>query len=106
METNYLVWALHNLMNDAHNVICLNNNWEDIDWQEYPENKRPNKNVVMREIERIKNEEEPQMNYRHNRAMMYPPIGDQLDALYHAGVFPEDMANKIKEVKDKYSKSE
>ena len=35
----------------------------------------------------------------------YPDIGDQLDALYHAGVFPEDMANQIKAVKDKYPKN-
>ena len=34
----------------------------------------------------------------------YPSIGDQLDALYHAGVFPEDMAAKIKIVKDEYPK--
>lgn len=39
------------------------------------------------------------------RRFEYPSIGDQLDALYHAGVFPEDMAAKIKAVKDKYPKS-
>tara|TARA_B100000287_G_scaffold187639_1_gene177439 strand:+ start:707 stop:1036 length:330 start_codon:yes stop_codon:yes gene_type:complete len=38
--------------------------------------------------------------YARNRAVSYPPIGDQLDALYHAGVFPTDMATKIKKVKD------
>ena len=38
--------------------------------------------------------------YRMNRMMEYPPIGDQLDALYHAGAFPADMAAKIKKVKD------
>ena len=32
-------------------------------------------------------------------------IGDQLDALYKAGAFPDDMAAKIKAVKDKYPKS-
>lgn len=36
--------------------------------------------------------------YTRNR--VYPPIGDQLDALYHGGVFPSDMAAKIKKVKD------
>ena len=34
----------------------------------------------------------------------YPPIGDQLDALFHAGVFPEEMAAKIQAVKDAYPK--
>lgn len=40
-----------------------------------------------------------------NRVKEYPPIGDQLDALFHAGVFPEEMAAKIQSVKDKYPKS-
>jgi hypothetical protein len=30
----------------------------------------------------------------------YPSIGDQLDALFHAGVFPDDMAAQIQAVKD------
>ena len=43
--------------------------------------------------------------YKQLRQFEYPDIGDQLDALYHAGVFTEDMANKIKAVKDKYPKT-
>jgi len=39
-----------------------------------------------------------------NRKNDYPEIGDQLDALYHAGVFPANMAARIKETKDKYPK--
>ena len=42
--------------------------------------------------------------YARNRKLDYPDIGDQLDALYHAGVFPANMAAKIKETKDKYPK--
>jgi hypothetical protein len=38
------------------------------------------------------------------RRIMYPSIGDQLDALFHAGMFPADMAAKIQAVKDKYPK--
>ena len=38
--------------------------------------------------------------YQRTRVTSYPPIGDQLDALYHAGAFPTDMAAKIKKVKD------
>ena len=38
--------------------------------------------------------------YQRNRKEQYPDIGDQLDALYHAGVFSEDMAAKLKAVKD------
>jgi len=37
-----------------------------------------------------------------NRQNNYPPIGDQLGALFDAGVFPVDMAAKIQAVKDAY----
>lgn len=39
-----------------------------------------------------------------NRITEYPKIGDQLDALFHAGVFPAEMAAAIQAVKDKYPK--
>lgn len=42
--------------------------------------------------------------YQRKRAPEYPPIGDQLDALFKAGAFPADMAAKIQAVKDKYPK--
>jgi len=38
------------------------------------------------------------------RVAEYPSIGDQLDALFKAGVFPADMAATIQAVKDKYPK--
>ena len=42
--------------------------------------------------------------YQRLRVREYPSIGDQLDALFHAGVFPEEMAQQIQAVKDKYPK--
>ena len=42
--------------------------------------------------------------YDEMRRRNYPPIGDQLDALYHAGVFPDAMAAEIKKIKDAYAK--
>ena len=42
--------------------------------------------------------------YQRNRASEYPAIGDQLDALFHAGVFTGEMLAKIQAVKDKYPK--
>jgi hypothetical protein len=42
--------------------------------------------------------------YKSKRQAEYPPIGDQLDALYKAGVFPAELAAQIKAVKDKYPK--
>lgn len=45
------------------------------------------------------------LNYAEKRKNEYPSIGDQLDALYHAGVFPPDMAEKISQVKAKFPKN-
>ena len=44
--------------------------------------------------------------YQRDRREQYPPIGDQLDALFHAGVFPDDMAATLQAVKDAYPKPE
>lgn len=37
---------------------------------------------------------------RQTRASSYPSIGDQLDALFHAGAFPTEMATLIQKVKE------
>ena len=42
--------------------------------------------------------------YQRNRKTEYPDIGDQLDDLFKAGAFSDDMTAKIKAVKDKYPK--
>jgi len=39
-------------------------------------------------------------NSQYARDREYPPIGDQLDALFKAGAFPADMAAQIQAVKD------
>ena len=38
--------------------------------------------------------------YARNRQPLYPAIGDQLDDLYHAGVFSAEMIATLKKVKD------
>ena len=45
------------------------------------------------------------LSYAQKRQSEYPAIGDQLDALYHAGVFPDDMAAQIQAVKERYPKT-
>jgi hypothetical protein len=45
------------------------------------------------------------LTYQQKRVTEYPSIGDQLDALYKAGVFPAELAAQIKTVKDKYPKA-
>lgn len=46
-----------------------------------------------------------QIPYTVKRMRKYPSIGDQLDALFHAGVFPPEMAAQLQAVKDEYPKS-
>ena len=53
------------------------------------------------EAQAIKEKQEYlKVKYKDDRRISYPDIGDQLDALFHAGVFPKEMADKIKAVKD------
>ena len=44
-------------------------------------------------------------SYVYQRQLNYPSIGDQLDALFHAGVFPPEMAAQIQAVKDQFPKT-
>ena len=43
-------------------------------------------------------------NYVNKRLSEYPSIGDQLDDLFKAGLFSEEMSAKIQAIKDKYPK--
>ena len=58
---------------------------------------------LLAEVDKLQAEHDSQ-EYARNRATAYPPIGDQLDALFHAGVFPSEMASTLQAVKDKYPK--
>ena len=70
----------------------------EIHWSADNATTQPTEVELNAELERLKNFS-PMRRMRY-----YPPIGDQLDALYHAGVFPDDMAAKIKSVKDNFPK--
>ena len=50
--------------------------------------------------EKRKDDEWKAIKYRDERRSQYPDIGDQLDDLYKKGAFSDDMAAKIKAVKD------
>lgn len=58
---------------------------------------------IATELARLQAEYEAK-EYQRKRVAEYPSIGDQLDALFHAGVFPSDMAEQIQAIKDKYPK--
>mgnify|MGYP007004387251 CR=1 FL=1 len=59
---------------------------------------------AMAAVELAKQAELATTQYQRDRAKEYPPIGDQLDALFKAGAFPADMAATLQAVKDKYPK--
>jgi hypothetical protein len=59
---------------------------------------------IAAEITKLQAEYDAQ-EYARKRVTEYPPIGDQLDALFKAGAFPADMAALIQAVKDKYPKA-
>ena len=42
--------------------------------------------------------------YKYNRQAEYPPIGDQLDALWKGGEAAAEMLAKVQAVKNKYPK--
>ncbi len=64
---------------------------------------QPTDAEIAAEITRLETEHE-EKEYQRKRVAEYPSIGDQLDALFHAGVFPSDMAAQIQAIKDKYPK--
>ena len=81
-------------------------NWvmrnENLEWHD-TEQTQPTEAEIQAEVIRLQAEYDAQA-YARSRVQEYPPIGDQLDALFKAGVFPADMAAAIQAVKDKYPK--
>ena len=72
-------------------------------WEKGDGDDPPTDEEITAEWERLKTTKAA-VKYQGDRKKEYPAIGDQLDSLYHAGVFPADMAAKLRAVKDKYPK--
>lgn len=70
-------------------------------WKDKPEHK-PTKQELEKKIDLLKAAHNNTAGQQ--RAKEYPSIGDQLDALFKAGVFPPEMAAQIQAVKDKWPK--
>ena len=90
--------VLHSLCPGAKWVI----RGDVLEWFD-TEQTQPTDVEIATELARLQAEYEAK-EYQRKRVLEYPSIGDQLDALFHAGVFPSDMADKIQAVKDKYPK--
>ena len=78
--------------------------YDGIEWVDETQTK-PSEDEIAQKIEELKAEHE-RTQYQRQRAPEYPSIQEQLDALFHAGVFPPEMAAQIQAVKDKYPKPE
>jgi hypothetical protein len=76
---------------------------DTVEWLD--ERAMPPQKAIEKELARLQKESDANF-YKHLRAAEYPTIGEQLDALFKAGVFPKEMAAKIQAVKDKYPKGE
>lgn len=75
---------------------------DDLEWLD--QNKtQPTEAEIIAEVARLQAAYDAKA-YARKRAVEYPAIGDQLDALFHAGVFPAEMADKIQAIKNKYPK--
>ena len=85
--------------NSSFGVIGDRIKWND------PENSQPTEKEINDKIAELQADYDAK-KYQRDRKTSYPDIGDQLDALYHAGVFPKKMADKIKAVKDANPKPE
>lgn len=96
--------ALLSLIPTAEFVV-IGDTYEGINWLETNQEPLPSKEEVELEMENLLLKYE-KLTYQRQRASGYPPIGDQLDALFHAGVFPPEMAAQIQAIKDKYPKPE
>ena len=90
------------IRNTHPTVVSING--ENQAWDENGVLVELNESQIATELARLQAEFEAK-EYQRKRVVEYPSIGDQLDALFHAGVFPSDMAEQIQSIKDKFPKA-
>lgn len=78
------------------------NDYDNIEWFSN-DIEKPTKAQVEAEVARLQAEAKANV-YKAKRAREYPPIGDQLDALWKGGAEAEAMLAKVQAVKQKYPK--
>jgi len=76
---------------------------EEVEWHN-PSVAPVTEEQISTELARLQQDYEDK-EYQRKRVVEYPSIGDQLDALFKAGVFPSDMAAQIQAIKDKFPKA-
>ncbi len=78
--------------------VWTGRDWSGLNWLDTVQTK-PSEAEVDAEVIRL-TQLETSTAYQGIREQQYPPIGDQLDDLYHQGAFSADMTAKLKKVKD------
>jgi len=90
----------------AINSLRPNAEWtlrgDELEWFDKKQTK-PTDSEIDAEVTRLQAEYDAKA-YQRSRQPEYPAIGDQLDDLFKAGAFSDDMTAKIQSVKDKYPK--
>jgi len=76
--------------------------YENINWKDTVQSKPTKKEVEDKVAELIQARKDIQ--YQRDRRKEYPPIGDQLDALWKGGDAATEMLAKVQAVKTKYPK--
>jgi hypothetical protein len=102
-KEHFIIQAIQALVPKRTNWILEENG--NLIWGDNGSNFTPPTQSEIEEKALELEEEYNSKTYSRKRVEEYPAIGDQLDALFHAGVFPEDMAAQIQAIKDKYPKS-
>ena len=100
LEANSKTWE-----NEQNNIKLRNDGSGDYihTWSVSGLDKPTDSQVASYETQATKDENNYTIRVTRKRA--YGDIGDQLDDLYAKGAFSDDMAAKIKAVKDKHPKS-
>jgi hypothetical protein len=92
---------------DALFSLCPGAKWtlrgEELEWVDTIQTK-PTEEELQAEIIRLQTQYDAN-EYQRKRANEYPPIGDQLDALWKGGDAAAEMLAKVQAVKTKYPKS-
>ena len=91
---------------DALQSLKPNAEWvlrgDELEWLDAVQTE-PTQSEIDAEVIRLQAEYDSQ-EYARNRASAYPPIGDQLDMIYHAGLGGDAFQAAISAVKQEYPK--
>tara|TARA_R110002167_G_scaffold201300_1_gene404848 strand:- start:36 stop:329 length:294 start_codon:yes stop_codon:yes gene_type:complete len=96
MATLIRIDAIRSLHKGSYHKATENS----IDWKDGHTTTGAENSAIDAELVRL----QALQDYQAPRKVAYPSIGDQLDSLFHAGVFDDTMTATIQAVKDAHPK--